>query len=81
MVRALVASCLDVGAGQQPADWLQGLLLIDARSPNIRLAPARGLNLARVDYPADDELAARAVVTRGRREASEVASRAPGSDN
>ena len=81
MVRALVASSLDVGAGQQPADWVQGLLLIDARSPHIRLAPARGLTLARVDYPADDELAARAVVTRDRREASEVASRAPGSDN
>ena len=75
MVRALVASCLDVGAGQQPADWIEGLLLIDARSPRVRLAPACGLTLVRVDYPADDELADRAAVTRDRRDASEVQSR------
>ena len=75
MVRALVASCLDVGAGQQPADWIEGLLLIDARSPQVRLAPACGLTLVRVDYPADDELADRAAVTRDRRDASEVQSR------
>ncbi|MCZ9293873.1 tRNA pseudouridine(38-40) synthase TruA [Corynebacterium sp. c8Ua_172] len=72
MVRALVASCLDVGAGQQPADWIEGLLLMRARSPHVRLAPACGLTLVRVDYPADDELADRAAVTRDRRDASEV---------
>ena len=77
MVRALVASCLDVGAGQQPADWVQGLLLMRARSPHVRLAPARGLTLVDVDYPADDELAARAAVTRDRRDASEVPARKP----
>jgi tRNA pseudouridine38-40 synthase len=31
------------------------------------VAPAGGLTLIRVDYPADDELAARSLVTRARR--------------
>jgi tRNA pseudouridine38-40 synthase len=32
------------------------------------VAPAGGLTLVRVDYPVDEELAARAVVTRARRD-------------
>ena len=75
MVRALVASCLDVGAGRKDAGWIESLLLIDDRSPHVRLAPAAGLTLMRVDYPADSELAARAAITRDRRDAAEVHSR------
>ena len=31
------------------------------------MAPAHGLTLVRVDYPADDDLGARTLVTRARR--------------
>jgi tRNA pseudouridine38-40 synthase len=37
------------------------------REPSVYVAPAHGLTLLGVDYPADTELAARAAVTRRRR--------------
>ena len=37
------------------------------RAGDVPVAPAGGLTLVRVDYPSDDELAARALVTRARR--------------
>ena len=77
MVRALVATCLDVGSGKRDDDWAAALLGAKERSPAVSLAPANGLTLMRVDYPADDELAARAAVTRDRRDASEVHSESP----
>ncbi|MBA1836763.1 tRNA pseudouridine(38-40) synthase TruA [Corynebacterium sp. zg912] len=68
MVRALVATCLTVGEGRRGAGWPQELLLLDARSAEVPLAPARGLTLVGVDYPPEGELAARAEATRARRE-------------
>ena len=68
MVRALVATCLTVGEGRRPPQWPGELLLLDARSADVPLAPARGLTLVGVEYPADHELAARAEATRARRE-------------
>lgn len=68
MVRALVATCLDVGSGARGADWAAALLCASERSPEVRLAPAAGLTLVAVDYPDDSQLAARAAVTRDRRE-------------
>lgn len=67
MVRALTAACLTVGEGRRDASWAQGLLLADAREPTLRLAPACGLTLTGVTYPRDEDLAARAEVTRDRR--------------
>ena len=77
MVRALVSTYLDVGSGKRDGEWAAALLGEKERSQAVRLAPANGLTLIGVDYPADDELAARAAVTRDRRDASEVHSESP----
>ena len=68
MVRALVATCLTVGQGRRGPQWSKELLLLDARSAEVPLAPARGLTLVGVRYPDNRDLAARAEATRARRE-------------
>ncbi|UIZ92499.1 tRNA pseudouridine(38-40) synthase TruA [Corynebacterium sp. CNCTC7651] len=67
MVRALTAACLTVGEGSRDLDWVTGLLGKDARDPEVRLAPAKGLTLTDVSYPRDEDLAARVDITRDRR--------------
>jgi tRNA pseudouridine38-40 synthase len=67
MVRSLVGALLAVGEGRRPPEWPSGLLARTERASEVPVAPAAGLTLVRVDYPADDELAARALVTRARR--------------
>ncbi|WP_233517391.1 tRNA pseudouridine(38-40) synthase TruA [Geodermatophilus marinus] len=67
MVRSLVGALLVVGEGRRPVGWPAALLGRTERSGEVPVAPARGLTLVRVDYPADDALAARAKVTRARR--------------
>ncbi|OBF16140.1 tRNA pseudouridine(38,39,40) synthase TruA [Mycobacterium sp. ACS4331] len=64
MVRSLVGALLAVGEGRRGPDWIAGLLGASARSSEFPAAPARGLTLVGVDYPPDDQLAARNVVTR-----------------
>ena len=64
MVRSLIGAMLDVGRGRRGVDWPAGLLERTERVSDVAVAPAHGLTLVRVDYPADDELAARAAVTR-----------------
>lgn len=64
MVRSLVGALLAVGAGRRSPDWCIGLLENTSRSSDFAAAPARGLTLAGVDYPPDDQLAARTVITR-----------------
>jgi tRNA pseudouridine38-40 synthase len=68
MVRSLVGALITVGEGRRPAGWPASLLSLTARANDVPVAPAGGLTLVRVDYPPDEELAARAVVTRARRE-------------
>lgn len=72
MVRSLVGACLTVGEGRRETDWSATLLQATQRSSEVPLAPARGLTLMGVEYPADDELAARSAQTRDTRDASEV---------
>ncbi|MCV2490508.1 tRNA pseudouridine(38-40) synthase TruA [Geodermatophilus sp. YIM 151500] len=67
MVRSLVGALLVVGEGRRPTGWPAGLLARTRRADEVPVAPAGGLTLVRVDYPADAELAARALVTRARR--------------
>jgi tRNA pseudouridine38-40 synthase len=67
MVRSLVGALLAVGEGRRPPEWPASLLTRTARADDVPVAPAGGLTLVRVDYPADDDLAARAQVTRARR--------------
>jgi len=64
MVRSLVGALLAVGDRRRPATWCRELLTATDRSSDFAAAPAQGLTLVGVDYPPDDELAARIVVTR-----------------
>ena len=64
MVRSLVGAVLSVGDGRRSAEWCAGLLNETRRSSAFAAAPARGLTLVGVDYPPDDQLAARMAVTR-----------------
>ncbi|UPG67284.1 MULTISPECIES: tRNA pseudouridine(38-40) synthase TruA [Gordonia] len=64
MVRSLVGAVASVGDGRRDIDWCRGLLDERTRSSQVPVAEARGLCLVGVDYPADDELAARNTVTR-----------------
>jgi tRNA pseudouridine38-40 synthase len=67
MVRSLVGALSAVGEGRRPVEWPAGLFARTERSSEVPVAPAGGLTLVRVDYPPDEELAARALVTRARR--------------
>lgn len=64
MVRSLVGALLAVGEGRREPGWTTTLLTATARSSDFAAAPARGLTLVGVDYPPDEELAARIAVTR-----------------
>jgi tRNA pseudouridine38-40 synthase len=64
MVRSLVGALLAVGEGRKPDDWPVSLLTAQSRSSEVTVAPAHGLVLTAVDYPPDDQLAARAEQTR-----------------
>ena len=64
MVRSLVGALLAVGEGRRDARWCAELLTSTQRSSDFSTAPARGLTLIGVDYPADAELLARTRVTR-----------------
>jgi tRNA pseudouridine38-40 synthase len=67
MVRSLVGALLAVGEGRRPPEWPAGLFARTERASDVPVAPAGGLTLVRVDYPSDDELGARTLVTRARR--------------
>lgn len=64
MVRSLVGAILAVGEGRRTSDWIDELLQASSRSSSVLVAPAHGLSLMRVDYPSDEDLAARNVTTR-----------------
>jgi tRNA pseudouridine38-40 synthase len=68
MVRALVGALLAVGDGRRPDGWPAEVLAGGVRVPDVHVVAAHGLTLEQVRYPTDDELAARAAVTRRRRE-------------
>jgi tRNA pseudouridine38-40 synthase len=67
MVRSLVGALLAVGEGRRLPEWPAGLLARTDRAGDVPVAPAGGLTLVRVDYPPDEDLAARALTTRARR--------------
>ncbi|SDN63206.1 tRNA pseudouridine38-40 synthase [Klenkia soli] len=69
MVRSLVGALLAVGERRRPPGWPAGLLARTSRADDVPVAPAGGLTLLAVDYPPDDQLAARTLVTRARRDA------------
>jgi tRNA pseudouridine38-40 synthase len=67
MVRSLVGALIAVGEGRRPAAWAPRLLDAGSRSSEITVVAPHGLTLVEVGYPPDDQLAARAAVTRARR--------------
>ncbi|NKS96781.1 hypothetical protein GS498_04675 [Rhodococcus hoagii] len=69
MVRSLVVAALAVGEGRRTVEWMAGLLAERERASAVAVAPAHGLSLIRVDYPADEDLAARNEATREMRTA------------
>jgi tRNA pseudouridine38-40 synthase len=70
MVRSLVGALLAVGDGRRPVQWPGGLLGRRVRADEVTVAPAHGLSLVAVDYPADEAAYAhRAEQTRRRRDA------------
>ncbi|MFC9790964.1 tRNA pseudouridine(38-40) synthase TruA [Rhodococcus sp. NPDC127528] len=64
MVRSLVGAMIAVGEGRRTPEWTVALLQERERSSSVLVAPAHGLSLVRVDYPADGDLAARNAATR-----------------
>jgi len=70
MVRALMGALVAVGEGRQPAGWPARVLTAKVRDPAVRVMPPHGLCLEEVGYPPDTEVAARALATRRRREAT-----------
>jgi tRNA pseudouridine38-40 synthase len=68
MVRALVGSAIEVGKHELGLDQLHAVLEGARRENDFSVVAARGLTLMEVGYPPDDELAARAELTRARRE-------------
>jgi len=67
-VRSMVGALLAVGDGRRPVDWPRRVLDAGVRDGAVTVAPPHGLTLVRVDYPPDEQLAARAAITRNRRE-------------
>ncbi|NUR79237.1 MAG: tRNA pseudouridine(38-40) synthase TruA [Dermatophilaceae bacterium] len=68
MVRSLVGAVVPVGEGRRERDWPKDLQSRRDRAPGIHVMPAHGLSLEEVVYPDDDGLAARASLTRARRD-------------
>jgi tRNA pseudouridine38-40 synthase len=72
MVRSLVGCLVAVGDGRQPVGWAGEILRATTRNPGVTVLHAHGLTLERVDYPRDDEMAARAAQTRAKRVAADA---------
>ena len=70
MVRSMVGAMVHVGDGRKPVEWPKQLL--DAGDRTSHVAPARGLVLEEVYYPADEDLLARQEFTRATRDQSEL---------
>jgi tRNA pseudouridine38-40 synthase len=68
MVRSLVGALIAVGEHRRTVGWPAQLLERDRRADDVVVAAARGLTLVAVGYPTDDQLAARAALTRTRRD-------------
>jgi tRNA pseudouridine38-40 synthase len=68
MVRSLVGAMLAVGTGRKPIEWPREVLGRAVRDSGVHVAPAHGLTLEEVAYPADALLAERVLATRRRRD-------------
>jgi tRNA pseudouridine38-40 synthase len=64
MVRSLMGALVAVGEGRQEPAWTDAVLAAGVRDSRVKVMPAHGLVLEEVVYPADDQLAARALESR-----------------
>lgn len=67
MVRALTGAAIRVGEGRENTDWMHKRLLAGIRDAKSTLAAPHPLVFEQVNYPAENELLARAELTRARR--------------
>lgn len=67
MVRSLVGALLFVGDGRRDVTWPREVLRGTGRDSRVLVVGAHGLTLVGVDYPPDEELAARAERARAHR--------------
>ena len=67
MVRSLIGALIAVGDGRRPIEWPASMLGRSVRADDVTVAPAHGLTLVQVRYPAEAELTARSRETRTRR--------------
>jgi tRNA pseudouridine38-40 synthase len=72
MVRSLVGALAQVGCGHRAPEWFTGLISAATRPNDVPVLPPSGLTLERVDYPSDDQLAARAEQARAMRTEAEL---------
>ena len=70
MVRSLVGALVAIGTGRRDHEWLAGVTERSVRESTIMVMPAHGLTLEEVGYPADHELATRALEARAIRQLS-----------
>lgn len=70
MVRAIVGALVDIGAGRREPSWIETYLAGGAKVPAVFVAPALGLTFMKVNYPSDDQLAARILETKHSRDGS-----------
>ena len=70
MVRALVGACVEVGSGKLALKDLGDVRDAAVRTSAFKIMPAHGLTLTEVIYPPDDQLGARAQLTRVKRDAT-----------
>jgi len=68
MVRSLMGALTAAGEGRHSPDLAAELLAARVRDPRVKVMPAHGLTLEEVVYPPDDQLAARVVQARRRRD-------------
>ena len=64
MVRSFVGAMLAVGEGRRGVEWPASLLSATERSSQVLVAPAHGLTLIQVGYPAEADYALQAEATR-----------------
>lgn len=67
MVRAIAGALVAVGEGRRDLAWISSLLDVSTKPSDVPVLPPQGLTLVAVDYPAADQLASRALLTRARR--------------
>lgn len=68
MVRSLVGACVAVGQRNLAADRPEEIRDQRLRGSEFKVMPAKGLTLMEIGYPPDDQLGARAELTRARRD-------------